>query len=129
MCGGRLARAPRLVGVLATGETDNVQDMTYALLNKLTAKPDQRQQVVDILLESGMLLFPDNPDCHMYMVSEATEDPNVIWVTDVWTSKESHEEALKAPELRPYVEKSMPLLEGMPEQIEIRPVGGIGLPD
>ena len=99
--------------------------MTFALLNKLTAKPDQRQQVVDILVESGNLLFPDNPDCHMYMVSEATEDPNVIWVTDLWTSKESHEEALKAPELRPYVEKAMPLLEGMPEQIEIRPVGGV----
>ena len=102
--------------------------MTYALLNKLTAKPDQRHQVVDILLESGKSLFHDNPACHMYMVSEATEDPNVIWVTDVWTSKESHEEALKTPELRPYVEKTMPLLEGMPEQIEIRPVGGVGPP-
>jgi quinol monooxygenase YgiN len=101
--------------------------MTYALLNKLTAKPDQRQQVVDILLESGKL-FPDNPACHLYMVSEATEDPNVIWVIDLWTSKESHEEALKAPELRPYVEKAMPLLEGLPQQIEIWPVGGVGLP-
>lgn len=102
--------------------------MTYALLNKLIAKPDQRSQVVDILLESGKL-FPDNPACLLYMVSEATDDPNVIWVTDVWTNKESHEEALKAPELRPFVEKAMPLLEGMPEQIEIRPVGGVGLPD
>ena len=102
--------------------------MTYALLNKLTANSDKRQQVVDILLESGKL-FSDNPACHLYLVSEATEDPNVIWVTDLWTSKESHEEALKAPELRPYVEKAMPLLEGMPEQIEIRPVGGVGLPE
>ena len=103
--------------------------MTYALLNRLTAKPDHRQQVVDILLESGKLLFSDNPACHMYMVSEAADDPKVIWVTDVWTSKESHEEALKAPELRSYVEKAMPLLEGAPEQIEIRPVGGKGLPE
>ena len=69
--------------------------MTYALLNKLLAKPDQRSQVVDILLESGKL-FSDNPACFLYMVSEATEDPTVIWVADVWTSKESHEEALKA---------------------------------
>jgi quinol monooxygenase YgiN len=119
----------RSVGRLATDGTGNVQDMTYALLNKLTAKPEQRQQVVDLLLESGRLLFPDNPSCHMYLVSEATDDPNVIWVTDLWTSKESHEQALKAPELRPYVEKTMPLLEGMPEQIEIRPVGGKGLPE
>jgi quinol monooxygenase YgiN len=101
--------------------------MTYALLNKLTTKPGQRQQVLDILLESGKL-FDDNSDCFQYLVSESTGDPNVIWVTDLWTSQEAHEKALENPELRPFVEKSLPLLEGMPEQIEIRPVGGKGLP-
>jgi quinol monooxygenase YgiN len=102
--------------------------MTYALLNKLTSKPNQRQHVVDILLESGTL-FDDNSDCFLYLVSEATEDPNVIWVVDLWTSKEAHAKALENPELRPFVEKAMPLLEGMPEQIEIRPVGGRGFPE
>jgi quinol monooxygenase YgiN len=99
--------------------------MTYALLNKLTAKPGQRRQVVEILIESGKL-FDDNPGCFLYLVSESVDDPNLIWVTDLWTSREEHAEALKAPELRPFVEKAMPLLEGMPEQIEIKPVGGKG---
>jgi quinol monooxygenase YgiN len=49
-------------------------------------------------------------------------------VTDLWTSREDHEAALKQPELRPFVEQALPLLEGMPEQIEIRPIGGKGLP-
>lgn len=101
--------------------------MTYALLNKLTAKPGQRQQVVDILLESGQL-FDDNADCYLYLVSESAEDPNAIWVVDLWTTEEAHEDALTVPELRPFVEKSLPLLEGMPEQIEVRPVGGKGVP-
>lgn len=100
----------------------------YALLNKLTAKPGRRGRVVELLLESGQLLFPDNPACLWYVVSEAVDDPNVIWVSDLWTSKDAHTEALQAPELRPYVEQTIPLLEGMPEQIEIRPVGGRGLP-
>jgi quinol monooxygenase YgiN len=102
--------------------------MTYALLNKLTAKPGQRQSVVDILIESGKL-FDDNPACHLYLVSESADDPKVIWVVDLWTTREAHEDALKNPELRPYVEKSLPLLEGMPDQIEIQPAGGKGLPD
>ena len=102
-------------------------DMTYALLNKLTTRPDQRQKVVEILLESGRL-FDDNPSCFWYVVSESADDPNVIWVIDLWTSQEEHAEALKAPELQPFVEQAMPLLEGMPEQIELRPVGGRGLP-
>jgi len=100
--------------------------MTYGLLNKLTAKPGKRDEVVGILLESGKLL--DDPACLMYMVTEAADDPNAIYVVDLWTSKQRHEKALKTPELRPFVEKAMPLLEGMPEQTEIKPAGGIGIP-
>jgi quinol monooxygenase YgiN len=101
--------------------------VTYALLNKLTALPGKRDQVVEILLESGRL-FNHNPACFLYLVSESTTDPNVVWVIDLWSSREEHELALKAPELRPFVEKAIPLLQGMPEQTEIRPVGGKGLP-
>src|SRR5688572_22375295 len=100
--------------------------MTYGLLNKLTAKPGKRDEVIGILLESGKLI--DDPACLMYMVSEAVDDPNVIYVTDLWTSKDLHRQALQAPELRAFIEKAIPLLEGMPEQIETKPVGGIGLP-
>jgi quinol monooxygenase YgiN len=102
--------------------------MTYALLNRLTAKPGHRQQVVGILIEAGRA-FDDNSDCLLSLVSESADDPNVIWVTDLWTTREAHEAALQAPELRPFVEKSLPLLDGRPEQIEIRPVGGKGLPE
>ena len=101
--------------------------MTHVLLNRLTAKPGQRQRVVEVLLESGRL-FDDNPACLLYVVSESTDDPNLVWVIDLWTSEQAHAEALKAPELRPFVEKAMPLLEGMPEQMEVRAVGGKGLP-
>jgi quinol monooxygenase YgiN len=101
--------------------------MAHVLLNRLTAKPGQRRRVVEILLESGKL-FDDNPTCLLYLVSEATDEPDVIWVVDLWTDQEAHAEALQAPELRPFVEQAMPLLEGMPEQIGVRAVGGKGLP-
>ena len=102
--------------------------MAQVLLNRLTAKPDNRDKVVEILVKSGKI-FDDNPDCLLYLVTEADDDPNVIWVVDLWTNEESHTEALKAPELKPYVEETIPLLEGMPEQIKVRAVGGKGLPD
>jgi quinol monooxygenase YgiN len=101
--------------------------MSYALLNRLTAKPGQRQRVVEILLESGKL-FENDPACLIYLVTESTADPNRIWVIDLWTNAETHAEALKAPELRPFIEQATPMLEGMPEQIEVRPVGGKGVP-
>jgi quinol monooxygenase YgiN len=100
--------------------------MTYGLLNKLTAKAGKRDEVIGILLESGKLL--EDPACLMYMVSEDSHDPNVIYVTDLWTSKERHEQALQTPALRPFVEKAIPLLQGAPEQTEFKPVGGLGVP-
>ena len=97
--------------------------MEFALFNRLTAKPGERARVVEILLESGKL-FDDNSACRLYLVAESADDPNLIWVADLWTSKEEHAEALEAPDMRPFVEECMPLLEGMPEQIRVRPVGG-----
>lgn len=99
--------------------------MTHALLNRLTARPGQRDRVIEILLESGKV-FDDNPACLLYLVSESIDDPDVIWVTDLWTDEQEHAKALARPELRPYIEEAMSLLTGRPEQIKIRPVGGKG---
>jgi quinol monooxygenase YgiN len=112
---------------MTTRPEGTVPCVTHVLLNRLTAKPGQRQRVVEILLESGRL-FDDNPACLLYVVSESSDDPNLVWVIDLWTSEEAHAEALRAPELRPFVEQAMQLLEAMPEQIEVRAVGGKGLP-
>lgn len=97
--------------------------MEFALLNRLTAKPGQRDRVVQILLESGKL-FDDNPACRLYLVAESADHPDLIWVADVWTSEEEHAEALQAPEMRAFVEECVPLLERMPEQIRVLPAGG-----
>lgn len=101
--------------------------MTHVLLNKLTAKPGKRDQVLQTLIDSGKL-FDDNAACLMYLVTESSDSPNDIWVFDLWTSGEAHAQALEAPELQPSIAETVPLLEGMPEQIEVRARGGKGLP-
>ena len=98
---------------------------TFALLNKLTAKPGRRDEVVAILLESGRL-FEKNEACQLYLVTVANDDPDAIWVVDLWSTREEHAEALKDPALRPYVEQAMQALEGRPEQIEVDPRGFVG---
>jgi quinol monooxygenase YgiN len=100
-------------------------DNHYALINKLTAKPGKREEVIRYLLESGKA-FEDNAACILYLVYEDAQDPNVIWVEDLWTSEDEHAAALKQPELQPYISETVPLLEGMPEQTEVVPVGGKG---
>ena len=101
--------------------------MAHVLLNKLTAKPGKRDQVIQNLLESGKL-FDDNAECVMYLVTESSDSPNDIWVFDLWTSEYAHSQALQAPELQPSIAETVPLLEGMPEQIGVQARGGKGLP-
>ncbi len=98
----------------------------YALINRLTTKPGKRDEVLKILLEAGKP-FQENAACLLYLVYEDVQDPNVIWVEDLWTSKEEHTAALARPEGRPLVAQALALLEGMPEQREVALVGGKGL--
>ena len=76
----------------------------------------------------GSRIRAGRPITTVWAVAESIDDPNRLWVVDVWTSQEAHTQALKAPEMRPFVEQAMPLLERMPEQIEVRVVGGKGVP-
>ncbi len=104
-----------------------MESQDFCLINKLTTKPGHRDEVVGILLESAKP-FEDNPSCILYRVFKDMADENAIWVEDAWTNKEDHEKAIKTPEMAVYIEKCMPLLEGMPEQIKVEYVGGKPLP-
>lgn len=97
----------------------------HTQLNRLTARDGERRRVLSLLVESGRL-FDDNSACLLYLVTEAADDPNVIWVFDLWTSREEHEQALAQPELKPYIAEALPLLVGRPEQLELRVAGGKG---
>ncbi len=98
----------------------------YALINKMTVKPGKRDEVIAILLESGKP-FNDNPSCLLYLVYKDASDPDAIWVEDVWANQEDHTAAMSTPEMRAYVTRCVPLLAGMPEQIDVELAGGKGL--
>lgn len=97
--------------------------MKYALINKMTTKPGKRDEVIKIMLESGAA-FNDNQSCLLYVVSKDKKDENVLWVQDVWTDADNHQAAMSDTSMQEYVKQAMPLLTGMPEQIEIEQVGG-----
>jgi quinol monooxygenase YgiN len=82
------------------------------MVNKLVAKPGQRDAVVDILL-SGAKMQGAMRGCEIYIVHTSTTDPNEIWVTEVWKSKEDHEASLKNADVRALVEKGRPMIESV----------------
>lgn len=101
--------------------------MKYGIYTRHTAKPGQRDNLVDNLLRAGDLLQA-NPACIHWIVN-TTEDPDVVWISSLFSSKEEHDASLKPDDMRALMGEAKELLseEIMPEQIFMTPVGGKGL--
>ena len=95
----------------------------FGLIGKMTAQPGQRGALAAILRDglTGM------PGCLSYIVAEDPADADLIWVTEVWDSAESHAASLALPSVREAIGKGRPLIAGMERVAETRPVGGHGL--
>lgn len=96
----------------------------YGLIGKMTAEPGKRDDLVAVLLEgvAGM------PGCLSYVVARDPADPDALWITEVWDSRESHKASLALPAVREAIERGRPMIASFgPERFETEPVGGHGL--
>lgn len=100
----------------------------YGYQGKLKAKAGKGAELAEILLEAAESISGVQ-GCHMYMVSLDAADRDVIWVTEVWDSKEDHDNSLKASGVKELIGRAMPLFEAQPQKgQELEIIGGYGLP-
>ena len=92
----------------------------YGLIGKIVAVPGKRNELIEILLAGSA----DMPGCRSYIVAKDARDPNAIWVTEVWDSRESHQASLGLPQVKEAIEKGRPLISGFGERFETEPVNG-----
>ncbi|MGI9541816.1 MAG: putative quinol monooxygenase [Cyclobacteriaceae bacterium] len=99
----------------------------YGLHGKLKAKESKGDELAAILLEASQLVAPAK-GCHLYIVSKDQNDADAVWVTEVWDSKEDHDNSLTVKGVRELIGQAMPLLDGPPEKgQELTILGGAGL--
>jgi quinol monooxygenase YgiN len=97
----------------------------YGYLGTMRAKPGHRDEVVAILLGGPGHVGPAG--CQQYLVGVSDSDPDLIFVTETWQSKEDHHASLQLPEVRAAIALAMPLLTGDFTGQELTVVGGLGL--
>lgn len=97
----------------------------FAMYGKLTAQPGQRDALLQILLEAAEHLKA-REDCRLYVVNESVDDPDVIWVTELWDDEEAHAASLRDEKALEQIGRARPHLAGA-EPIRLRPVGGKGM--
>lgn len=95
----------------------------YGLIGKMIAQSGQRGALAQILLE-GLRDMPGNLS---YVVANDPSDGDVLWVTEVWVDRTSHEKSLELASVQAAIQKGRPLIAGMERVAETEPVGGHGL--
>jgi quinol monooxygenase YgiN len=98
----------------------------YAMTGKLSAQPDKRGQLADILLRAAEMVAK-LPGCRAYIVLEDVQDEAAVWVFEMWDNKESHDSSLRDEKVRALISEAMPIMGGAPSGSELRVVGGHGL--
>ncbi len=99
----------------------------YGLHGKLTAKPSHADDLASILIRASNLVSTAK-GCHLYLVSKEENDPNSVWITELWDCKEDHDNSLLVPGVRELISEAMPLLEGSPQKgQELSVLGGYGV--
>lgn len=103
--------------------TKSKEKTMFGLIGKMTAHPDKRKDLTAILVAgvAGM------PGCLSYIVADDPTNADLIWITEVWESKEAHATSLSLASVRDAITKGRPLIAGMESVAETLPVGGSGL--
>src|SRR5690606_36071070 len=97
------------------------------LIGKIKTHPGQRAALLELLLQSSRELEAMD-GCYVYLISEATDDPDTIWISEAWRSAEDHRASLQNEQVRAVITAARPLIADMSGGFEVVPVGGVGLP-
>ena len=98
----------------------------FGMFGKVTARPGQRDALVQVLLSAAELVGKAQ-GCELYVVHTSPTEPDVVWVTEVWRGKEDHAASLSVKGVKELIAKGRPLIAEMGEPIFTTPVGGKGL--
>jgi quinol monooxygenase YgiN len=52
----------------------------------------------------------------------------MLWITEVWDSRDSHAASLQLPAVQAAIAKGRPMIAGFGQRFETVPLGGAGLP-
>ena len=95
----------------------------FGLIGKITTVAGQRDALASILLEGTAAM----PGCLSYIIAADPNEPDAIWITEVWDSAASHKTSLQLPAVQAATAKGRPLIAGFSNRVETTPIGGHGM--
>ena len=93
---------------------------------KATVKPGKRDELIQQLQQLSAELLTRASGCIYYVIS-TTEEPDVVWISELWTSKEAKDAVAMKPESAKAMKELMPLVVSMTDRTNLTVVGGTGI--
>ena len=93
---------------------------------KATVKPGKRDELIQQLQQLSAELLTRASGCIYYLIS-TTEEPDVVWISELWTSKEAKDAVAIKPESAKAMKELMPLIASMTDRTNLTVVGGAGI--
>lgn len=84
--------------------------MTFANVGTLGVQPGKRDEVVALLTRLNLDL--KEAGCLLYEVGVNSEEPDTVFVAELWESAEAHQNSLQLASVRSAIAEAMPLLSG-----------------
>jgi len=103
------------------GTDSEAMTIGYGFHATMTAQPGKGGELVDYLLASPSLA---NEDCVVFLVGRSASNPDLVHVTEGWTSEETHDGFFATAEAQDLVARLGNLIAGDPEYVDAVPVGG-----
>lgn len=92
---------------------------------KAIAKPGQADALAERLLEVAEGLRT-TPGCELYVINRVPDEPEVIWVTELWSSQEELDASLETEAAKAGIPEVRAMIESF-DRVDLAPLGGAGL--
>ena len=110
------------VGLGAYAASTRKGSAMYGLIGRIRTSPGEGSKLAGILSGLG-----DMPGCLAYVAALDSSDPDLVWVTEVWTNREAHAASLELEAVQSAIAAGRSLIVEFEQRHETAPVGGLGL--
>jgi quinol monooxygenase YgiN len=95
----------------------------FGLFGKFIAKDGELEKLVNILLEAAESLEKLD-DCQIYFINVSNEEPNSVFVYEVWKDENAHQASLSLEATQTLIQRAKPIISGMERIVTLVPIGG-----
>ncbi|GHA18010.1 hypothetical protein GCM10008090_29680 [Arenicella chitinivorans] len=114
-----------LLSFSAAAEQLQEQNLKFGMQAVLTASPGKGSELAAIMLRASNVVSTME-GCELYVVQQSLTDENQILVTELWSSKNDHQNSLANEKIQALIGEAKPIISSM-SGTPAKYIGGHGI--